>query len=220
MTQRPSRTVHALLALVVLAAFCAQVVLLLGGGADANSGQADPVPVVTRFVRFLSYFTVQSNLLVLVAAVSLVLDPARDGRFWRVVRLDALLGITVTGLVFGAVLAPYVHPTGVAWWINAGFHYVSPVLAVASWLLFGPRPRVDGRTFGWAFVWPVGWTVYTLVRGAVVDWYPYPFLDVSALGYAVALRNVGFVVVLSVALLSLLRLLDRRLSPRPRTLTP
>ncbi|MEZ0493506.1 Pr6Pr family membrane protein [Kineococcus sp. TBRC 1896] len=216
MTRRASRAVHAVLALVVLAALCTQVVLLLGGGADANSGAAEAVPVVTRFVRFLSYFTVQSNLLVLVGAVSLVLDPVRDGRLWRVVRLDALLGIAVTGLVFGAVLAPYVHPTGAAWWVNAGFHYVSPVLAVLSWVLFGPRPRVDGRTFGWAFVWPVAWTVCTLVRGAVVGWYPYPFLDVDELGYAVVLRNVGFVVLLSVALLSLFRLLDRRLRPLPR----
>ncbi|MEZ0163244.1 Pr6Pr family membrane protein [Kineococcus sp. LSe6-4] len=220
MTHRASRAVHAVLGLVVLAAFCAQVVLLLGGGADANSGQAEPVPVVARFVRFLSYFTSQSNLLVLLAAVSLVLDPARDGRLWRVVRLDALLGITVTGLVFGAVLAPYVHPTGLAWWVNAGFHYVSPVLAVLSWVLFGPRPRIDGRTFAWAFAWPVGWTVITLVRGSVTGWYPYPFLDAGALGYGTALRNVGFVVLLSVALLSLFRVLDHRLRPRPGAVAP
>ncbi len=170
---------------------------------------------MTRFVRFLSYFTVQSNLLVLVAAVSLVLDPARDGRFWRVVRLDALLGITVTGLVFGAVLAPYVHPTGVAWWINAGFHYVSPVLAVVSCCSSGrARASTVGRSGGRSSG-PSGGRSTRSSEGAVVDWYPYPFLDVSQLGYAVALRNVGFVVLLSVALLSLFRFLDRRLNPRP-----
>lgn len=207
-----SRVWHAVLALVVLASLVAQVALVVAGGGDANSGEAGTeVPVSTRLVRLFSFFTVQSNLLVLAAAVPLVLDPVRDGRFWRVLRLDGLLGIVVTGAVFGAVLAPLVHHAGVGWWINAGFHYVSPAMALLGWLLFGPRPRIDGRTLAWAFAWPVGWVVYTFVRGAVVGWYPYPFLDVEAVGYATALRNTGFVVVLAVLLLALFRWLDSRL---------
>ena len=207
-----SRVWHAVLALVVLASMVAQVVLLLGGGRDANSGEA-ATSTATSLVRFVSYFTVQSNLLVLVAAVSLALDPQRDGRFWRVLRLTGLLGITVTGLVFGAVLAPLVHRTGIDWWINAGFHYVSPFMAFLGWAVFGPRPRVDGRTVAWAVVWPVAWVVYTMVRGAIVGWYPYPFLDAGEIGYAVALRNTGIVVVLALLLLWLFRWLDGRLRP-------
>ena len=62
-------------------------------------------------IQTLSYFTIQSNILVLVAAATVVVDPARDGRFWRILRLDALLGITITGLVFDLVLfIRYVHP--------------------------------------------------------------------------------------------------------------
>lgn len=210
-----SRVWHAVLALVVLASLLTQIGLILAGGADANSGGTDAgVAESTRLVRLFSFFTVQSNLLVLVAAVSLALDPSRDGRFWRVVRLDALLGIVVTGAVFGAVLAPALHHEGVDRWINAGFHYVSPVMALLGWLVFGPRPRVDGRTLAWAFAWPVGWIVYTFVRGAVVGWYPYPFLDVGEVGFAVAVRNTGFVVVLAVLLLAVFRFLDRRL-PTP-----
>nr|WP_246315148.1 Pr6Pr family membrane protein [Kineococcus aurantiacus] len=185
----------------------------MGAGTDVNSGDAG-VARSTAFARFVSFFTVQSNVLVLLAAVSLVLDPARDGRFWRVLRLDALLGITVTGLVFGTVLAPYLHPTGLGWWVNAGFHYVSPVMALAGWLLFGPRPRVDGATVAWAVVWPLAWVAFTFARGAATGWYPYPFLDVTDAGWPVALRNTGVVVVLSLLLLALFRALDRRLPVR------
>lgn len=210
-----SRAWHAVLALVVAASLVAQLVLLLAGGADANSGESGGgVPVGTRLVRLFSFFTVQSNLLVLVAAVSLLLDPHRDGRFWRVLRVDALLGITVTGLVFGAVLAPLVQHSGIDWWINAGLHYVSPAMAFLGWLLFGPRPRIDGRTLAWALVWPLGWIAYTFVRGAVVGWYPYPFLDVGGIGFWTALRNTAFVVVLSLLLLSAFRWADRRLPAR------
>ncbi|WP_432510113.1 Pr6Pr family membrane protein [Kineococcus sp. SYSU DK001] len=210
-----SRAWHAVLAVVVAACLAAQAVLLLDGGADANSGESGPVPLGTRFVRFLSFFTVQSNLLVLLTAVTLAADPARDGRLWRVLRLDALLGITVTGLVFGAVLAPHLHPTGVAWWINAGFHYVSPVMAVVGWLLFGPRPRGGGRVVAWALVWPLAWVACTFVRGAVTGWYPYPFLDAGELGFWPASRNTGIVVVLSVLLLVVFHRLDRSMRPVP-----
>jgi hypothetical protein len=48
-----------------------------------------------RLGRLVSYFTIESNLLVLAAAVSLVLAPGRDGRLWRVLRLDALLGVVI-----------------------------------------------------------------------------------------------------------------------------
>ena len=38
-----------------------------------------PPGLRTRLLRFFMYFTVQSNILVLVGAVKLVRDPARDG---------------------------------------------------------------------------------------------------------------------------------------------
>jgi hypothetical protein len=31
--------------------------------------------------------------------------------------------------------------------------------------------------------------VYTLIHGAATHWYPYPFVDVTHIGYATAIRN-------------------------------
>lgn len=62
-------------------------------------------------------------------------SPGHDGRVWRVVRLDSLLGIVITGLVFAIVLAPKVHLTGAALAATIGFHYVSPWATLAAWLL-------------------------------------------------------------------------------------
>jgi hypothetical protein len=42
---------------------------------------------------------------------------------------------------------------------------------------------------------PLAYGVYTLARGPLVDWYPYPFIDVSKLGYPLAFRNIGEFVV-------------------------
>ena len=41
-----------------------------------------------------------------------------------------------------------------------------------------------------ALVIPVAWVVWMLVRGAVIEAYPYGFINVINLGYATALRNI------------------------------
>jgi hypothetical protein len=202
----------AILALVIATALIIQMVLLARGGADVNSSSGEgSVGLAVIYGRFVSYFTVESNLLVLAVAVSLVPNPARDGRLWRVVNADALLGIAITGLVFGTILAGLVHHQGIDIWLNAAFHYFAPAWAVVGWLLFGPRPRMDWATLGWMFVWPVLWIVYTFVHGAATGWWPYPFLNAHTHGYGVALRNTGAVVVLSIVIAGIVRFLDRRL---------
>ena len=203
---------HAVLALVITASLITQVVLLVNSGTDVNTAASEAsVGIVVRLVRLLSYFTIQSNLLVLAVAVSLAVNPERDGRLWRVLHADALLGIIVTGLVFGTVLAGQVQHHGIGTWVNAGFHYFAPAWALVGWLLFGPRPRMDWATLGWLLIWPLLWIVYTFAHGAATGWYPYPFLDAHVRGYGVALRNTAAVVVLSLVLIGILRFLDQRL---------
>jgi hypothetical protein len=209
---RVSRLWHGLLAVVVGSCLVVQLVLIVGGGPNVNAVTTeDDAGVGERLVRLFSYFTIQSNLLVLAGALTLARDPGRDGRGWRVLRLDMLLGIVVTGVVFATILAPLTHPTGIAFWLNAGFHYFSPWWALAGWLLFGPRPRFDWRTVGLAFVWPALWIAYTFVHGAVTGWYPYPFLDVTEIGYLDALRDTGLVLVVALLLAVALKALDDRL---------
>ncbi|NAZ87805.1 Pr6Pr family membrane protein [Kineococcus indalonis] len=197
-----SRTWHAALALVVGAALLLQAVLLVRG---AGTGTG------TALVRFFSFFTIQSNVLVLAAAATLALRPDRDGPAWRVLRLDSLLGIGITGVVYATVLAPGAQHSGVDWWINATVHYVSPVATVLGWLMFGPRPRLDRRTLLLAFAWPVAWVAWTFAHGAVTGWYPYGFLDAGALGLAPALLATGAVLAAGVVLALVLRALDHRL---------
>ena len=209
---RLSRGWHAVLAVVVTAAFAGQLYLLAHGVTELDPAASEQgVGIAVRLGRLVSYFTIESNLLVLATAVMLVLSPDRDGRLWRVLRLDALLGIVITGLVFGLVLAPLVHPTGLGAWVNAGFHYFSPWWTLAGWLLFGPRPRIGWPTVAWAFAWPVAWIGYTFIHGAVTGWYPYPFLNAHTHGYAVAVRNTAVVLVAGGVIVLVFKALDGRL---------
>lgn len=197
-----SRAWHAALALVATANLLLQLALTATATDDTLG---------VRLVRLLSFFTVQSNVLVIIAAATLAVDPLRDGRWWRVLRLDALVCIVVTGAVYLVVLRPIVHNEGWSVVTDSVFHYVVPAATLVGWLAFGPRPRVDGRTVAASLGFPLLWLAYTLVRGALVHEYPYPFVDVDALGYGQVLLNCLGVAVLFTGLAVAAWGLERRL---------
>ncbi len=211
-----SRWWHAGIAAVATGSLVIQLVLVLTGGPDPNTGEtvAD-VGVPTRLVQTLGFFTVQSNILALAVAVTLARDPRRDGRYWRMLRLAALVDITVTGLVFDLVLVRFVDPHGWQLVATVGLHYVVPWASVLGWWWYGPRPRVDRRAAVGAALVPLAWCGWTFAHGAVSGWYPYPFLDVPRVGYPVALGSTALVLALTVAVLLLFRWGDRALRPVP-----
>ena len=175
------RIYHGAFALFLVLALTVQLALVLRAGSG--------VPHGTRVIRFFSYFTVESNILVAAGASLVAVDPARDSLWWRVLRLDGLVGIAVTGVIYSSVLAGLHSLTGWDKATDVALHYISPVAAVAGWLAFGPRPRINVRTIGLALIWPVAWLGYTLAHGAATSWYPYPFVNVGEHGYSRVLAN-------------------------------
>jgi hypothetical protein len=208
-----ARRWHALTAVVAIAALVLQLVLILQGGRVLDEQTQPDLP--TRLGRLLSYFTIQSNLLVAIAATQLALDPARNGRGWRVLRVAGVAGIAITGIVHFVLLRPLLDLTGADYVADKLLHMAVPVLAVVGWALFGPRPRVSRRDLGLALLWPFAWLAWTLVVGALRDWYPYPFLDPDEDGTgAVVVVSIG-ITALFVAVLALVAWIDGRARPTP-----
>jgi hypothetical protein len=209
MRSAPARAWHLLTALIAVASVAVELVLVANGHNPLLATDVPPAP--TRVIRFLSYFTIQSNILVALTASMLAIDPRRDGRLFRVLRLDALFGIAITGIVYAVLLAPQHDPHGVNALTNAGLHYVTPIMSVLGWLAFGPRPRISENALLLALVWPALYIAYTLAHGAASTWYPYPFIDAARLGYATTLRNGVGMVVLMAGVATIYRVGDHRL---------
>ena len=208
-----ARLWHGLTALVAAVGLAVQVVLVVAG--TSVLVEEEPPGLAERLLHFVSYFTVLSNLLVLVTSLAAARRPDVDGRLWRVLRLDAVVGIAVTGVVHWFFLRPLLHLTGWSYATDKVLHVVVPVLAVASWLVAGPRPRVDLRVVLLGLIYPFAWLAATLAVGVASGWYPYPFLNVDARGgAAVAVACLG-VALLIVAGSVLVWLVDRRLRPAP-----
>lgn len=177
-----------------------------------------------RLWNVLSYFTVWSNILVLVVAYLLWRDPLRRGPAFSLFRLASLVMITLTGVIYALVLAPLWNPTGWQRVADETLHYTVPILAVVSFLVVGPRPRFSTRTL-WASVSiPLLYIAYTLIRspfitytqdGQTRHWYPYHFVDVDDLGYGRVLLNIVGLLLLLLAVAGLYLYLDRKLPERP-----
>lgn len=135
--------------------------------------------------NFFSFFTIQSNLLAVAALFLLALVP-RDRRTPLAdgFRSAAVLYMAITGVVFALLLSGLQAElqTTVSW-VDFVVHKLMPVALVVDWVLDPPRHRLPWWTALAWLVYPAAWLAYTLVRGASVDWYPYPFVDVSELGY-------------------------------------
>jgi uncharacterized membrane protein len=214
-----ARTWHLTIAALVAAAFVIQLVIAARVAATPPAhavGTLAGAPLAQRLLRVVSFFTIQSNLVSAVGSAQLARNPARDGAAWRAVRLAALFGITVTGIVYATVLARIHEPHG---WeetsSNVVFHYHVPIMMVAGWALFGPRPRITARVVAWALAWPVAYFGYILLLGASSGWYPYPFVDVAGQGYGRVLVNAVLVTLVFGAVGSLYAWGDRRLPRAP-----
>jgi len=217
-----SRIWNGAIAVLAVAALALQLWIALrlpGTPPSTEVGRLAGATLTGRLLRMASFFTIQSNVLSAITAAQLARDPDRDGPIWRVVRLDALLGITVTGVVYSTVLARIHEPKG---WqqlsSNAAVHYVVPIMMVLGWLLFGPRPRITARVVCWSLLFPLLWFGYTLVRGAITPWYPYPFVDVQTHGYPRVLLNALLVTLVLGAVSGLSWWGDRTLRRAPSTM--
>lgn len=133
-------------------------------------------------VNFFSYFTIQSNLI----GIAALLWAAAAGGSPNP-RLDSFRGaattyLVITFIVFALLLAETDVDTAVVW-VDRVLHRILPMLLVIDWLFDPPHSVLTWRRIAWWLAYPLAWLAYILVRGALVDRYPYPFLDPANGGY-------------------------------------
>jgi len=156
-----------------------------------------------RLDHFFSYFTILSNILADAVLVIYGLFPliARRADAWRGA---AALYIAITGVIYNALLRNVDVATSEAW-LNEVLHVVIPVVMALDWLIVAQVRAVSWKlSLAW-LGFPLAYVAYSLIRGPIVDWYPYPFIDPRrpggywrVVGYSVviaavmAVLSVGF----------------------------
>lgn len=169
-----------------------------------------------RLLDLFSYFTIWSQIMVGVVMTLLYLNPARDGKLFRVFRIDSILMITVTGVVYNLLLGPNYPPQGLNQISSPIQHTITPLLTVLIFVIAGPRGWLSLKNIAAALVVPICYVFYTLFRGAIIEKYPYDFFDVVSFGYAYVLTFVLGILFASIIVAGLYWGIDKALTHKPK----
>lgn len=166
----------------------------------------------------VSYFTNQSNLLLVVLWAAAALPRERRPRWFDEMRGVIAFSLVMTGIIYALLVAPLDEL--LRWdigWTGIVLHRLTPVAAAADWLLT-PRRRIpSARRILWWQLYPMGFLVLTWLRGGITGWYPYEFLDPTASSWSQVLITTALVLVAFLAVAALVHLLEGRLRPRRAT---
>lgn len=168
--------------------------------------------------NFFSYFTIEANSFAVVVLLlsAFALYGGSKRKSIPLLRGASTLFMIIVGVVFSVLLSGLenVEFTAVPW-DNIVLHYLMPIVVAADWFLDLPKTRI---AFKKALVWitvPVAYVIYSLVRGPIADWYPYPFLNPGPHGYTpVVLTSLGLVVATIVLIWLLTKLTGRSTKQR------
>src|SRR3989338_5435580 len=133
---------------------------------------------LTQFINFFSYFTILSNIFA--ASVFLLLGFGVKTIFGIKVenlRLPAVVYMAITGIVVLVLLEKYAGLGLTLPWVSDILHRLMPVVLFADWLINPPKKKIADKAGFWLLLFPWAFAAYTLWRGPIVNWYPYPFLD-------------------------------------------
>jgi len=161
-----------------------------------------------RVLDYFTYFTLWSNILVAIVMLMLFARPNRDSFWFRAFRLDSVLMIVVTGIVYSVLLAATTTNQGLEVWTNFFLHVLTPILTFVVWLIAGPRGWISWRIIAASLIVPIIWLVFVLVRGAFIGAYPYGFLDVATYGFGTVLTNAAGIVACAIVLSLILWAID------------
>ncbi|MES2092603.1 MAG: Pr6Pr family membrane protein [Actinomycetota bacterium] len=140
--------------------------------------------------NFFAYLTIQSSILFLTVTIiaAIVALRGRDDAPWLDLARATVLSSTVSS---GIVFALIIEQAGARGfridvpWSDVALHFVLPGVALLDWIIGPGRGRAPWRSITFVLVFMLGWGLVTLLRGPIVGWYPYFFLDPAQLA------NVG-----------------------------
>ena len=168
--------------------------------------------------NFFSYFTILTNLLVAASLTCVLLIPnTKFGRLFSLLtaQTGVALYIAIVAIVANTLLVGLVDLSGIEWVLDKMLHVVNPILYLVFWWFFRTKGTLHLHDGIYWLVYPVLYLVYTMIRGAVLHWYPYPFLNADKLGYGRVSLNIGVMLLVFLAAGLLLVYFTRAIRRQP-----
>lgn len=163
--------------------------------------------------QYFSYFTILATILAIVVLIVggvLALRHPVDTVPYTVARMSVTTYAVVTALVYNVLLRG-IPDEGfvVSPWPGEIMHVWIPLFLLLDWLFSPGRPALRWTGLRIVVIFPLVWIAFTLVRGAITGWFPYPFLEPSSGILSIALYILG-IAALIIGLASLAIVWSRR----------
>jgi hypothetical protein len=172
--------------------------------------------ILETTVRFFSYFTILTNILVAIYFTAVVIHRKGHRRLLSGPgALTAITGyITIVGLIYQIALRHLWQPEGLQWVVDELLHTVIPIAVIFFWYFNESSFPIRFQQIGVWLIYPLVYFIFILIRGGFSNFYPYPFVSVTALGLTRVLINGGCLIILYIILSVLYIWLHSRSSSR------
>ncbi|MBS1928484.1 MAG: Pr6Pr family membrane protein [Chitinophagaceae bacterium] len=144
-------------------------------------------------VRFFSFFTILTNILVALYFTRQLIFQRLPP--WKHFNNPGILTavtvyITVVGAVYQVALRHIWEPQGMQKLVDELLHSIIPVLVIIFWIFYEQKQELKWKSIPVFLLYPLLYLAFILVRGAFSGFYPYPFINVTDLGWPKVISNI------------------------------
>ncbi len=143
-------------------------------------------------VRFFGFFTILTNTIV--ACYFSYITYSGYKKKNTIMESHGILTaitiyITAVGLVYQIILRFTWNPTGMQKIVDEMLHTVNPLLVIIYWYINRKNETLKYSQIWQWLLYPLVYIVYTLIRSQLSSYYPYPFINVTDIGYQKVIIN-------------------------------
>ena len=163
------------------------------------------VDIPETTIRFFSYFTILTNILIAIYFTAIVIQGNSRNRLLSAPgALTAITGyITIVGLIYQIALRHLWQPEGQQWIVDELLHTIIPIAVIFFWYFNESSFPIRFQQIGIWLIYPLAYFIFILIRGSFSGFYPYPFVNVPALGLTRVLINGACLIILYILLSAL-----------------
>ncbi|MES2747665.1 MAG: Pr6Pr family membrane protein [Bacteroidota bacterium] len=156
--------------------------------------QTSLVGVVETVLRFFTFFTILTNILVAITFTAIGWQSNSKSSFFLKPNTQTAIAvyIFVVGFVYNTILRFIWEPQGLQRIVDEILHLVIPIVYVLYWFFKVDKGVITWKNcLGW-LLYPIVYLIVVMLRGSFSNYYPYPFLDVTKLGIEKVVINSIF----------------------------
>lgn len=172
---------------------------------------------IDTMIRFFSYFTLLTNLMVAVYFTyyfKLIRSEGPSPKYLRFSLTPLTVYIVIVGLVYQIALRPLWSPTGLQWVADELLHTVVPIMVFLFWYRRAKILNLHWKQLPYYLIWPSIYLCFIMFQGSVSGFYPYFFLDASTLSIPDLVINLMALLLVFLVISSLFILISARLNKK------